>query len=263
MTDFQRVDVGGILIAYEKSGAGPPLVLVHGGEADRRSYHDLMPLLAERFTVITYDQRDTGDTVSPAEPYSVADLGRDLGDLIAALGYEKAHVFGTSYGGMIAQNAALERPSRIDRLVLSATVAGKPGNVPMSPAALQLMQSPDPAAKEELMKLFFSKKNREPQNWPTVSAAIKTRRPTRSPEAHARRMKAGMQHDTHARLSEIVCPTVVVAGAEDEIIQPENSHYLAAHIPQATLRILPDAGHVWMIEHPALFAQLLREFLLS
>ena len=90
---------------------------------------------------------------------------------------------------MIAQNAALERPSRIDRLVLSATVAGKPGNVPMSPAALQLMQSPDPAAKEELMKLFFSKKNREPQNWPTVSAAITTSASVRDMRAASARVQ--------------------------------------------------------------------------
>lgn len=76
-------------------------------------------------------------------------------------------------------------------------------------------------------------------------------------------MQAAMSHNTYARLGEILAPTLVVVGDEDEIILPVNSHYLAAHIPQATLRVLPEAGHSWVIEQPELFAELLREFLLS
>ncbi len=263
MSAIERVDMGEILTAYEKCGDGPPLILVHGAEGDRRQYQGLMPLLAPYFTVISYDQRDTGDTLNPATPYTMSDLGRDLGDFIGALGYDKAHVFGTSYGGVIAQNAALERPDRIDRLVLSATTASEPGTASMGPAAAELAKSSDPAAREQLMKLYVAKKNREPDRWPAVLAAMQARRTTRPVEGHARRMQAVMSNATSARLGEILCPTLIIVGAEDEIVPPDRSRFLAEHIPQAKLHILPDAGHGWTMEFPELAVELLRDFLLA
>src|SRR5689334_2970288 len=121
---LQHVRANGIEIAYEKTGSGPPIVLCHGGEGDHKNFFNFAPVLAKKLTVITYDQRDTGGTRNPPERYTLADLGRDVGGLIAGLGYERAHLFGTSYGGAIAQEAVLQCPERIDHLILSATWAG-------------------------------------------------------------------------------------------------------------------------------------------
>src|SRR5262249_52824878 len=116
---MQRVKANGIEIACEITGSGPPIVLCHGGEADHRNFFNFAPVLARGFTVIAFDQRDSGETRNGEEAYTVADSGQDVGELIAALGYERAHVFGTSWGSIIAQEAAIACPDRIDHLILS------------------------------------------------------------------------------------------------------------------------------------------------
>ena len=76
---------------------------------------------------IAYDQRDSGATRNPLTPYGIGDLADDAAALIAGLGHERAHVFGTSLGGLIAQVLAARHPQRVDRLVLSSTFrAGLP-----------------------------------------------------------------------------------------------------------------------------------------
>jgi pimeloyl-ACP methyl ester carboxylesterase len=92
---------------------------------------------------------------------------------------------------------------------------------------------------------------------------MQARRTTRPVEGHARRMQAVMSNATSARLGEILCPTLIIVGAEDEIVPPDRSRFLAEHIPQAKLHILPDAGHGWTMEFPELAVELLRDFLLA
>ena len=112
----------GISIAYAVTGAGPPLVLIHGAEADHTMFDQFVPFMASDFACIGYDQRDSGATINPPEPYDVTDLADDAAGLIAALGHRKVHVFGTSFGSIIAQALAVRHPALVDRLVLSAAI---------------------------------------------------------------------------------------------------------------------------------------------
>ena len=88
---------------------GPLLILIHGAEADRKSFTPLIPALARHFTCVTYDQRNTSDTTNPSDTYSSADLADDAAALIGSLGLQ-AQVWGTSYGGIIAQELAIRHP---------------------------------------------------------------------------------------------------------------------------------------------------------
>src|SRR4051812_3151164 len=127
---MHTIEANGTSIAFKRSGKGPPLLLLHGAEADHSMFDAFGAELAPHFTVIAYDQRDSGATRNPAEPYGFNQLADDAAALIAALGYERANVFGTSLGGVIAQVLAAHHPARIDRLVLASTFrAGAP---PMS-----------------------------------------------------------------------------------------------------------------------------------
>jgi 3-oxoadipate enol-lactonase len=108
-------------ITFTQRGEGPPLVLLHGAEADHSMFAVLAEALARRFTVIAYDQRDCGGTDTPAPSYGIADLADDAAALIAALGFSRAHVFGTSFGGIVAQLLADRHPERVDRLMLAST----------------------------------------------------------------------------------------------------------------------------------------------
>src|SRR5258708_39360820 len=100
------IEANGPLIAFERNGEGPPLLLLHGAEADHSMFDAFARLLAEHFTVIAYDQRDSGATRNPPEPYGLGELADDAAALIAALGHPRAHVFGASLGGVIAQALA-------------------------------------------------------------------------------------------------------------------------------------------------------------
>ncbi len=118
---MQSFEANGVVTAYRKTGAGAPLVLLHGGEADHGMFDGLVRVLNGHFTVIAYDQRDSGATRNPAAPYSLAHLADDAAALIRGLGHDRAHVLGTSLGGLIAQVLAARHPDCIDRLILSST----------------------------------------------------------------------------------------------------------------------------------------------
>src|SRR4051794_14750769 len=104
------VACGDLRVAVDRTGSGPPLVLMHGAEASRHMFAALVPLLAHRFTVISYDQRDCGDTEGPDRPATLADLAHDAQRLLRTLGLKRAHVFGSSFGGRVAQALALLYP---------------------------------------------------------------------------------------------------------------------------------------------------------
>src|SRR5262245_36623846 len=121
------IPANGTTIAFAQSGQGAPIVLLHGAEADHSMFDAFGRLLSQHFTVIAYDQRDSGGTRNPPMPYGLAELADDAANLIAALGHARAHVFGTSLGGAIAQVLAVRHPERVDRLVLASTFrAGTP-----------------------------------------------------------------------------------------------------------------------------------------
>ncbi|WP_314147172.1 alpha/beta hydrolase, partial [uncultured Leifsonia sp.] len=115
------VRTGAGLTSFRRDGAGPPLVLVHGLQIGQELFDALRGHPATRFTVITYDQRDRGATTFAPSRYTTDDLADDLAALIRALGHARAHVLGTSFGGMVAQAFALRHPELLNGLVLAAT----------------------------------------------------------------------------------------------------------------------------------------------
>ncbi len=259
---MRHVHANGIEIACEITGAGPPIVLCHGGEADHRNFFNFAPLLAETFTVIACDQRDSGETRNGAEPYTAGDVGRDVGALIVALGYERAHVFGTSWGGVIAQEAALECPERIDRLILSATwPLGQWAVTDEFYAIVRAEKTPDEA--RAYRRMFFSRAFAE-QFPDEAEARMQAVMITRTPDQRARRSGSNTLHDeAAARLAGLKAPTLVIAGADDRIVSPDFARRLASLIPGAQLAVLENLGHGTTMEDPAAIVAAIRPFLLA
>src|SRR5260370_31743204 len=125
------IDANGTTIAFERSGQGAPVLLLHGAEADHSMFDAFGELLARQFTVIAHDQRDSGATRNPPTSYGLGELADDAAALIAALGHERAHVFGTSLVGVISQALAARHPERVDRLVPSNTVRARTPALPI------------------------------------------------------------------------------------------------------------------------------------
>ena len=115
------IDANGIRFHCLTDGTGPLVVLLHGFPQLSYEYRHLIPALARAgYRAVAPDMRGFGDTSRPAriEDYALQTLGDDIAALIDALGGPKAHVLGHEWGGIVAAEAALSHPDRVDRLIL-------------------------------------------------------------------------------------------------------------------------------------------------
>ena len=115
--DTGYVAVDGGRLYYESAGTGAPVLLIHGGNLDRRMWDDQFELLRKQFRVIRYDARGYGRSSSADAPFAAHD---DLAALFHGLGLTRASLIGLSLGGRIAMDFALAHPDMVDRLVLAA-----------------------------------------------------------------------------------------------------------------------------------------------
>src|SRR5579862_7200948 len=121
-----KIEVEGLAVDVADTGAGPPVVLLHGLACGKRMWFHQIRALKNRFRVITYDQRGHGGTDAPAVAtgYSAALLARDLVGVLDALKIERAAIVGFSLGGGPALALAASKPERVSHLVLADVGAG-------------------------------------------------------------------------------------------------------------------------------------------
>jgi 3-oxoadipate enol-lactonase len=213
-----RATCGDIEVAWFESGAGDPLVLVHGLGEDREGWRDVLPLLAARRRVIAYDVRGHGGTALGTPDGTLSQLGGDLVALLDALGLERADLCGFSLGGTIVLRAAIDHPERVGRLFPVAT-ASRVGR-----AALPWYE--ERAGREE--------------------AGV----------ANASRAMVGLHAGPlDPELGRIRAPTLVIAGELDELCPPRAAEIIAAGIPGARVEILAGSGHHVALERPAELAR--------
>jgi len=146
---MRRLDVGEVALAVEERGAGEPVVLLHGFPESSRSWRHQLPALAEAgFHAVAPDLRGYGHSDRPREvgAYALPRLVGDLGGLIAALGYESAHVVGHDWGGSIAWAAAARIPERIRSLTII--------NSPHPVASAEARRFPEQQRRSWYMLLF-------------------------------------------------------------------------------------------------------------
>jgi 3-oxoadipate enol-lactonase len=134
-----HIKANGINIYYESHGEGEPLFLIAGLGATHHLWELQVPSFARWYRVVAFDNRGSGETDKPTEPYSIAFFADDTAALMDALGIPMAHVYGQSMGGLIAQEFALRHAQRLHGLVLGCTTFGGPNSVPPSPQAAALL----------------------------------------------------------------------------------------------------------------------------
>jgi 3-oxoadipate enol-lactonase len=262
---MQYARVNGIELAYDLMGAGMPLVLIHGAQGDQSMFADLAPALSAQFRVLTFDQRGSGLSEKPSGDYTIALLADDTAALMEHAAFTTAHIIGVSMGGMIAQELTLRHPRRVRSLVLGCTTPGGTNAIRVGGDAFAAAYSTHPISAEErgqaLARAAFSAGyvERHPEIIPAMIEA-RRRRPI-DPIALESRLKAAFKHDTHARLPQIRCPTMVITGKDDALISWENSRILAEQIPGAKLVVLEPAGHCFWMEQPEQSSEAILRFL--
>jgi pimeloyl-ACP methyl ester carboxylesterase len=253
------IDANGTTIAFKQSGSGAPVILIHGAEADHSMFDAFGALLARHFTVIAYDQRDSGSTRNPATPYGLAELAEDTAALIAALGHRRAHVFGTSLGGVIAQVLAARHSQLIDRLVLSSTF--RVGTPPLSInpevfAKLAALRAGLPGTAAEIASYFF------PAGHVAAHPDIVGMFTGSSRDQAQKQRRAGiLARPIQTDLGSITASTLVLVGAEDRLIPPAHTLTLAREIANARTATVAGVGHVATLQDPAAVAREVLAFL--
>lgn len=256
---FQSVDLGdGFQIAYVASGSGEPLVFLHGGESHRGQFDIFRPLLGPGIQAISYDQRDTGDTVNGEESYDTVKLAEDCAGFITALDLDRAHIFGGSFGGMIAMQVAIRHPERVQSLVLSGTT---PSRAMIDSIAHEVVAMESAARAKFMLDMVLTPEGQA--NDADLVASTKEVMRARPPAADMRRTEAINGHDCVARLCEISAPTLVLHGDEDPLIRPHVAEFMAKQIPGAHLEILERTRHGITFEAREEAAHLVREFVLA
>ena len=231
------------------SGAGrakpAPVLLLAGAGLSAAATLRTLPLLEEYFDVLV--PRTVG--VAGAAP---ATLIAQLADAAAAqlddAGAEAAHVYGLSFGGLVAQELVLRHPGRVRSLVLGATSAGGRLRTPPGDGAADFIRRrADMPADEGLWAAvpynYALATRRRAAGRIGQDVAARLRDPV-PPEDHRVQREAVLEHDAADRLGAVAAPTLVVHGEADLMVPPANAHALADAIPGARLHLVPDAAHV-------------------
>jgi 3-oxoadipate enol-lactonase len=264
---MERARINGVELAYQLRGSGSPLVMIHGAQGDQTMFSELASRFAERFRVLTFDQRGSGLSDKPHTAYTIALLADDTAALMDHIGFPAAHVIGVSMGGTIAQELALRHAARVRSLILGCTTPGGRSAIRIGGGAFAAAYSTRPMSAEErgraLAEAAFTKGFIE-QHPEIVPAMIEARRqrPLDS-AALEQRMKAVLAHDAYDRLPRISCPTLVITGKDDALVAWQNSQLLAERIPGSKLILLEPAGHCFWLEQPQSSIDAMGQFLES
>ena len=250
-------------LAYEVTGDGPAVVLVHGFALDMRMWEPQVEHLAARYRVVRYDCRGFGASgpFDPAVPYTHA------GDLVALLDHlaiGEAVLAGLSFGGRVALQTALAAPARVAGLVLlDAVLDGVPWD-PESAGALdelarRVQAGGAPAGRAAwLAHPLFAAARQRPELAGQLAAMV-----TGYPGQHwlGRDPHRPVQPPPIAALEDVATPALVAVGDRDVPGFREMSAVLARRIPGAEYRVVAGAGHMVNMEQPAAVNELLTWFL--
>ena len=268
-----QVEVGGVPITYALRGEGPPLVLIAGTAFPGATWDDELVLpLAAQHTVLTFDHRGTGSTAATTERLSTRLFARDAAGLMDALELPAAHVLGHSMGGRVAQWIALERPERVRSLILAATGPGQfrddrpvTRGIPLHTAKGLIEQGYEGYMRAHIAATFFTPEfvAAHPERVDRLFHLFWEQRPDL--EGYLRHVIARQEHQTAERLAEITLPALVLIGDRDTQVMGTGSHweqsaYLMAHLPQATLRVVEDTAHGYIWQRPERTVALIGEW---
>jgi pimeloyl-ACP methyl ester carboxylesterase len=225
----------------------------------RWGWGPMVPLLAERYRVITYDNRGIGESDKPEGPYTARVMADDALQVLDEAGVESAHVFGVSLGGMVAQELVLAAPERVDKLVLGCTHPGYDDGYPMPEVTVRLFQegpSKDPATA---LRLFVE--NSMVARGPLVEEVYAGRLANPPDPAGWQSQLAAGATFPGVDQARIAKPTLVITGTDDNVVDTRNSELLAERIPGALLARVDGTGHLFFWEQPGEVVKIVSAFL--
>lgn len=261
--------INGYRMHYEVYGQGEPLVMIHGGLGGGEGCSSFVEhhasTLSRRFRFIVYDRRAAGQSETSADGYSMENYAQDLFCLLEHLGVGYAHVLGSSAGGPIAMQFALDHPEMTRTLLLINTMS----YAQESERAVRQNELDQLHATEATHGRLAAAERALESRWPGIRESQPLRF-QRLLDIHLDRFDGitktiqsylDIGDSLESRLSELRVPTLIVHGDADSRIPVRCSHQLQNGIPGSELYIVPGAEHGLMANEPELLRNVIFQFL--
>ncbi len=250
---------------YRVSGAGAPVILIHGVGADLEMWEPVAARLAPTHRVVRYDMLGHGASAKPPGPYRLDDFVGQLEGFADGIGIDRFTLVGFSMGGLVAQGFALAQRGRIDRLVLLNTVFDRSAAERAAIAARvrEIAEGGYAASIAPALERWFTPAFRTRR--PDVVAAMRRRMESNDSAAYAAAYDvfATADRDLAPAIGRIAAPTIVVTGAEDQRSTPSMARAMAERLPRAHLHIVPGQRHMTPLEVPDVVAAVISDAMAS
>jgi pimeloyl-ACP methyl ester carboxylesterase len=250
---FEKVN--GLKTFYEDRGKGKPLILIHGACSSTRIWVNQLAGLSNKLRVIAIDLPGHGKTETPNGKGTILLYADHVASFIGKIGLDKATIGGTSMGGLVAQQLCLKYSQLVEKLIIHDSAA----KIPVPKAALDLYRSQFESTQKLLSEISFSKKTMKANPalvQQHVQEDLKTDRKIATDD-----YEATGEVDFTNEIGKIIVPTLIVRGGDDLMITVSMAQFLHKNIKGSKLEVIPDAGHVNMIERPDEFNKIILKFM--
>lgn len=267
-----RAQVNGVSLWYEETGAGEPVVQIHGSGFGHLNFAAATPLLSQHFRVIDFDLRGYGESDQPIQHYDMEVWADDTAGLMDALSIPRAHIHGTSMGAMIGQQFAAKYPDKVDRLVLNCGAAKLDAAGILTRRNLIDVAETRGCGSRTLAELIavqaLSRRYLDSDKGAGAVDGIQDilGRSNRK-EVFKRACQAVIDMDLRPLLPRISAPTLVIGGDQDIMtpweMEPSGAgqEYLAQHIKGAQKYVIKGSGHSTLVDATAENCRVVIDFL--
>lgn len=251
----------GIRLHFKVEGQaqGTPLVFINSLGCDLHIWDKVIPSFTGRYRILRYDKRGHGLSDVPPGPYTIRDHTEDLAVLLNDLEVDKAILTGISVGGLIAMDFALQYPSRVRTLVLADTAPriGTPEGWNERIAGVRA-RGLDGMAETIVGRWFLPSFPRAHPDEYRQAIEMLSRA---SPDGYTATCAALRDADLSSSIQSILAPTLVLCGARDQVVTPEQTRAWAASLPKGRVVMIEGAAHLPCIEQPGAVANAIGQFL--
>lgn len=254
------VQTGGLEVAYDRAGQGPPLVLVHGAGLCARMWQPQFYALADEFTVVAWDEPGAGRSSDLPPGFALADYAHCLAAVIEDVELGPAHVAGLSWGGTVVLELYRHHPELVGTLLMVDAYAGWKGSLPPEEVAARvegvrrMLAVPPEEFDPTLPGLFAGEP--PPEFVPLLDSMARDVRPA----SMAAQLSMMAEADQRDLLPRIAVPMLLLWGELDVRSPLSVARAFEEAVPDTELVVLPGAGHVSNLEAPGPFNHAVRAF---
>ncbi len=262
-----QVDVDGLTINYDVQGEGEPLLLIPYTSADHACWAFQLPAYTEHFSCIAIDLPGSGESDKPAGPYSTAGHADQVAAFLGAIGIERAHVAGMSFGAAVGIHVAARHPGRVRSLSLHSGWHASDDYLKIVVEQWRTLATTLPTVADVVINAIFpwcftpDMYVERPEFVETLVAFVRGR-PAQPVDAFLAQTDAVLAHDASSALGEIETPTMITFGARDLVCSTRFAEPLKSGIAGSELVIFDHLSHAGLHEDPETFNRATLDFLL-